>query len=488
MRRSVILVALGAAFALCGAARSASAQGETNIDVERFHPATTTDGFVTVEGSGVRSEADRWAFGLFANYALQPLVVVNAEDGLENAYVAHRLGFDLLASVTVVGPFALGLDVPFFVPQLGDGDASVGGLGDVRLVPKLRLLDDRDHFGLGVIAELRVPTHVGDFAGGARNVVFVPRLVADHRFGASGVRFGANVGASLRERTSFANVEAASEFVYSAALDWRIGGPTGLVTLGLEAFGGVGLYQADAEELPLEGLLYAKLTPDDEWEVSFGPGMGLVPGYGVPTFRGFAGVRYTPTAHDRDHDGVPDDEDLCPDLAEDRDGDADSDGCPEEEADDDQDGVPNVDDDCPNQKETINGLDDEDGCPDTGEGQVAFMGGRITTIENVRFRVSSAQIDPQSYSMLKQVALILKAHPEIKHIRVEGHTDDTGERDMNVRLSKARAESVKRYLMARGVKPDRLSSEGYGPDRPLVQGTDAQARAKNRRVEFILER
>ncbi|MBW2523299.1 MAG: OmpA family protein [Deltaproteobacteria bacterium] len=482
-RFAAIAFVLAASWAL--APRPAGAQ---DIDAERFKPAVTHDGFVTAEGAGVRPEADRWEFGLFLNYARNSLVVVDGNSDLRNEYIANRLGFDLLASLTVAGPFAIGLGLPFFVPQTGDGDPDVGGLGDLRLVPKLRILDDRDLFGLGIAAELRAPTHVGDYSGGARNVVFVPKLLMDNRFGSSGFRVGGNVGVLLREQTEFLNVTAASEFVWAAALSYRIGGWKGPVALGTEFWGGVGLASMDIpEEAPLEGVLFAKINPNEEWEISFGPGMGFVAGYGVPVFRAFAGVRFTPTSHDRDHDGVPDDEDQCPDVPEDLDNDHDSDGCPEEEADDDHDGVPNSDDECPEEKETINGVEDDDGCPDGGPADVIYSDGKISTVRNIEFRVNSAEIDPESHKIVNQVALVLKAHPEIKHVRVEGHTDDTGTPEHNQRLSDARAASVKRYLVSRGVSPDRISTKGYGSSKPVVEGTDKEARGKNRRVEFILE-
>ena len=71
-------------------------------------------------------------------------------------------------AVSSYGPFALALDIPAFIPQLGDGDPDVGGLGDIRISPKVRILDDRKHVGLAVVGELRVPSHYGDFSGGAR--------------------------------------------------------------------------------------------------------------------------------------------------------------------------------------------------------------------------------------------------------------------------------------------------------------------------------
>jgi OOP family OmpA-OmpF porin len=261
--RVVLALALGLALVLTGSVAAAQSTREP-IDVERFKPAVTSDGFIDLEGSGVRSTADRWAFGLALNYALNPLVTINEQDQIVDRFVSGRLGADVMASVTLFEPMALGIDIPFFLAQTGDESPSFGGLGDVRLVPKVRLLDDRELFGLALVGELRVPTHAGDFAGGARNVVFVPKLVADHRFG-FGLRLGTNLGAALREQTTFENVEAASEFVYGAALSYRIGGWRGPVEIGAEAEGGVGFVAVDFEELPLETRLFAKIYPTPEW-------------------------------------------------------------------------------------------------------------------------------------------------------------------------------------------------------------------------------
>ncbi|SRR6266542_506221 len=473
---------LAASVLLC-ATRLALAQ-DTHIDVERFKPAVTHDGWVNAEGSGVRFPEDPWEFAGFVNYGFHPLVTVDSAGNLNHKFVSGRLGLDLMASVTVADPFAIGLALPLYLLQTGDYSPSFAGLGDVRLVPKIRFLDDRNGFGLGLALELRAPTHTGDFSGGTRMVVFAPRLVADHRFN-SGLRLGANAGVTLREKTTFYNVSAGSEFAYAVALGYRLGGPTGSTELGAELLGGVGLTQQDKEELPLEGFPYFKYNPNDEWELQGGVGIGIIAGYGVPLFRPFFGIRYTPTSHDRDHDAVPDDRDRCPDQPEDRDGIHDKDGCPEE--DEDNDGVPDSQDKCPDQKETINGYKDDDGCPDEGPAKVIVEKGQIRILEKIHFKTGSAEIDPKSHSILDQVALTMKANKSIKRVRVEGHTDETGARDRNLELSKERAKSVREYLIKKGVKPDRLTSEGYGEERPLVHGKDPESLAKNRRVEFIVE-
>ncbi|MEM9696070.1 MAG: OmpA family protein, partial [Myxococcota bacterium] len=457
------------------------------------------------EGSAVRSEADRFEVGMYLNYAFNQLVVVDQSNDVSDKFVSSRLGVDVLGSVTIIGPFSLGLGVPFFLAQDGDdadldGDLqpespSFAGFGVIRIVPKVRILDDReDLFGLAITGELRVPSHAGDFAGGARMIAFAPRVVGDHRFGASGFRLGANAGVTIREGTTFENVNALSEFLYSAAVSYRFGGWDGIAAIGAELNGGTGLTSdPNFEELPLEGLLFGAVYPTNEWTVSFGPGVGIVPGYGIPTFRFFAGVRYAPTNNDRDGDGIPDDEDACPDTPEDRDGYEDSDGCPEEDPppepevlDRDRDGVTDVDDKCPDEKETINGIDDDDGCPDEGAAKVVRKATKLEVLENIEFATGSAAIRPTSFGILDQVAQLLRANPDIKKVRIEGHTDSRGSRMMNIQLSQARANSVKQYLVRKGITSDRLVAKGFGPDQPLVEETDDAAMQRNRRVEFII--
>jgi outer membrane protein OmpA-like peptidoglycan-associated protein len=464
------------------------------IDVERFKPAVTYDGFVITEGTDVRyplPDGDPFELAGYLNYQLNSLVVVGPEDNIVDKFVAHRVGGDLIASMTLFEGFAVGIDVPFFLLQYGDADPNWGGLGDVRIVPKYRILDDREIVGLAVLGELRVPTHTDEeFSGGARMVTFWPRLALDHRF-RFGLRFGVNAGVAIRKDTQFENVTATHEFTYSGAVAYRFGGLEGPAEIGLDVAGATGLKSIDYEELPLEGFIYGAVFPTSCLTVQFGPSAGIVPGYGIPTFRAFAGIRYAPSENDRDGDGIPDEADRCPDVPEDRDGYMDRDGCPEDDdtRDDDQDGIPNVDDACPGQKETINGIEDEDGCPDKGAAKVVREKGKLLVLENIEFATSSAAIRPSSYGVLNQVALMMKANPDIKMLRIEGHTDSRGSRDMNMKLSQARAESVRNYLIGRGISPDRLTAQGFGPDRPVVTPEKTEEdMQKNRRSEFIIER
>ncbi len=474
----VVLLALGASLF--------AARARAQVDAERFKPAVTHDGWVTAEGADTRHLDDPWELGAFINYQRNSLVAVDADGNVTQQFVAGRMGLDLIGSLSLARSFSIGLGLPVYLLQQGDTEPSFAGLGDLRVVPKLQLLDDRDSIGLALAAEVRAPTHTGDFSGSNRGVQVLPKVIVDHRF-RGGLRVGGNVGAAFREDSDFFNVVVGDELTYALAVGYRFGGHDGKTELGAELNGGMGLAELDAEEAPLELLAFLRHNPDDEWELIGGPGLGIIEGYGVPTFRVFFGVRYTPTSHDSDHDGIADAEDECPNYAEDRDGIEDDDGCPEEDPDSDRDGVPDVDDECPEAKETINGVDDEDGCPDSGDARVVYEEGRFKILDTVKFETGSAKLKPESHSLLDQVALTMKANPDVKKIRIEGHTDDTGPREVNMRLSEQRAESVKRYLVDKGVSPQRLSAQGYGPDKPLEDGTDDEARARNRRVEFVVE-
>jgi len=186
---------------------------------------------------------------------------------------------------------------------------------------------------------------------------------------------------------------------------------------------------------------------------------------------------------DNDNDGIPDAQDKCPNDPEDKDGFQDDDGCPD--LDNDGDGIPDAVDKCPNEPETRNGVDDDDGCPDSG-GQVTIAGGKIELPENINFDTGSDKISGRSEALMDRIAEKIKANPQVKRIRIEGHTDDVGGAKKNQELSQARAESVRNFLIKKGVEPERLQAVGYGDTRPLDKRKTAEARAKNRRVEFII--
>ena len=238
---------------------------------------------------------------------------------------------------------------------------------------------------------------------------------------------------------------------------------------------------------------------------------------------------------DTDGDGVPDDEDQCPAEPEDKDAYLDADGCPD--PDNDSDGILDEDDKCPDEagpKEnggcpdadkdgdgvvdrldkcpTEPGPKENDGCPDKdrdGDGVVDRLDrcpdlegpadnagcptqkfivvtkDRIELKQKVHFATDMSKILSDSFAMLNEIGEVLKTRLEVK-IRIEGHTDTRGSLAHNMKLSQARADSVRTYLVGRGIEPARVESRGFGPTQPIADNRTAAGREQNRRVEFII--
>jgi outer membrane protein OmpA-like peptidoglycan-associated protein len=171
---------------------------------------------------------------------------------------------------------------------------------------------------------------------------------------------------------------------------------------------------------------------------------------------------------DNDKDGLVNEEDKCPDVA----GIQSLGGCP----DSDGDGVADNVDRCPQNKGTLANA----GCPEMPKEDIV----RITLIASkIYFETNSAKLKLISNSQLDDLAEILKRNPGVK-LTIEGHTDNVGNDDYNMTLSQKRTESVRDYLIGKGVAADRLAAVGYGETKPIASNSTAAGKAKNRRVEL----
>ena len=108
-------------------------------------------------------------------------------------------------------------------------------------------------------------------------------------------------------------------------------------------------------------------------------------------------------------------------------------------------------------------------------------------MRGIKFQVGQSTLATENFALLSKVQRAIQTFDQANVI-IEGHTDSTGSVQMNLKLSKERADAVKAYLVANRTLPARqIKSIGYGPERPLATNSTPEGRARNRRVSFILQ-
>ncbi|HEY2730529.1 MAG TPA: OmpA family protein, partial [Polyangia bacterium] len=338
--------------------------GSPAVELHQFHGSPFSDRTLRLDGTNGLPPG-KLSLGLDADYGLRPLVVKDAADA-SYALVRHAAGAELRAAVGLTERLEIGALIPFTAYQTGDSLANVAppakaGLEAIRAGLKARLLGNGSTGpSLGATALAVIPAGA---AGG---------LVRERGLGAEGNLFGgyrrgaltlaAGGGARLRRATRLYDIALGDELLVHVAAEVRLDGRTSLFG---ELSGATALARpwASAKQSPLELLLGGRQRLG-ALQLYGALGPGLADGYGTPVFRIVAGGSWSnaPRDVDRDHDGIPDATDKCPDEPEDRDGFQDADGCPD--PDNDKDGIPDLKDKCPSEPETKNGYKDEDGCPD----------------------------------------------------------------------------------------------------------------------------
>ena len=188
-----------------------------------------------------------------------------------------------------------------------------------------------------------------------------------------------------------------------------------------------------------------------------------------PSTPGLASLAGCP---DADGDGVADKDDACPNEA----GPAANKGCPWPDT--DGDGVLDKDDQCPDVAGTVA----NNGCPEVTEEVQKQLNDYARTI---LFDTGKSSIKAESTSVMVDIIQILNEYPNAK-FTVEGHTDSVGSETTNQKLSEARANSVRDFLIDKGIGADRLTAIGYGESKPIATNNTRAGKAQNRRVEINL--
>jgi outer membrane protein OmpA-like peptidoglycan-associated protein len=105
--------------------------------------------------------------------------------------------------------------------------------------------------------------------------------------------------------------------------------------------------------------------------------------------------------------------------------------------------------------------------------------------DNLNFETGSTQLTPESVPTVESLVVILKAYPAVA-VRLEGHTDNTGDAAANKKLSLDRAIVVTEIMITGGIADGRVGTDGYGEEKPIASNDSADGRAKNRRTELIV--
>jgi len=323
----------------------------------------------------------RFAFGMGTSIQDKPIVLRKSASGpagaVDEPAIGLQLNTSLLFSYGVTDRLQVDLIAPVTFYQDGSGVSTkdgqstrvpANGVRDLRIgaaysfLPLPRKGEVR---GVGIAArfDLSIPSGEKDSFGGDRGMVALPTIAIEDRIGP--LVFGANFGARFRKTTTFLDKKVGSQAYIGIGVAGLLDKRETLALTG-EVFALPTL--VDGGNSPVQwlgGVRWAALLGGD-LVVHAGGGGGFRSGASAqllePAWRAVLDLRYTPLSLDRDGDGIPDRDDKCVDVPEDRDGFEDDDGCPD--LDNDKDGIPDKADRCPDVAEDIDGFQDDDGCPE----------------------------------------------------------------------------------------------------------------------------
>jgi OOP family OmpA-OmpF porin len=557
------------ALAALAAPAVAQAQSQTEtFALNRFNPSERGSDWFANESLDLRGHV-RPFVGVVGDWSYKPLVLYSRRDGdVVSAIVRHQIFAHVGGGVILWERLRLAASMPLLVWNKGDTRTTANGtfsssdgttIGDLRLGADVRLLGEYGGpFTMAIGGQAFLPTGNEDAYASDGQVRLQPRLLGAGDLGP--FAYAAQLGFAYRpHKGKLDDVRFGNEMTFAVGAGLRLLDKKLLV--GPELYGSTVARKASVlkkRTTPAELIFGGKYQVGSGVRVGAGIGPGLTRGFGAPKVRVLAALEWLPDIvkekprppSDRDHDGILDAQDACPDLAgepnedpkkngcpppKDRDGDGifdDDDACPDQAgepnedpkkngcppADRDGDKILDEDDACPdepgepNDDPQKNGcpppkdrdgdgiLDEVDACPDepgqpnadpkkNGCPLAQVRESKIVILERVEFETNSAKLLANSDTILNAVLKVMQDHPELTKVSVEGHTDNRGGVAYNLGLSKRRAASVVKWLVSHGIEPGRLASQGFGLKRPIDSNDTAEGRQNNRRVEFhIIEK
>jgi OmpA-OmpF porin, OOP family len=407
---------------------------QTSASANTFLPAIDDSRYLSIYGS---QTLQQWQFrtGGYLHFAKNPLEV-----GLATvtrfSVISDLLVGDFFGSVGFTDWFEAGLSAPVALFErfnnIGTGTTEDSlQMMDLRFETKFRLLDiDRHKVGISILPYIFLPTGSGSHFVGNNSIAGGLKGIVDFALG-DRVQTSLNLGYLARDRVVIVNTEVDDMFTYGLGVSVRT--VKNWMDVMAEVYGSANVtnFFGKEAETPLEidaGMRF-NLPKPEGLQLTAGGGVGLTFGYGTPDYRVILGVSYL----------KPRRVELPPPPP-------------------------------PPQEEAV--------------AKVAKQ--KIVITKTIHFEFDKAVIRPISFRILDAVVDIMKQNPDIKKVRVEGHTDSKGSDAYNIKLSQRRSNAVREYLIAHGVEADRLVAVGYGESRPVADNNTAEGRARNRRVEFTI--
>jgi hypothetical protein len=356
------------------------AQTSPSLDLRTFQPSVDPKGSLYMEPA-LTPGAGLWNVSGWFSYGYRPVVLKDSSGDITAKLISHQLSFDLLGNIGIGKVGALGFALPTVLYQHGEstdrGAAAMGGssiptqsLGDASIIGKATIVPygDLGGFGLAALGRVTLPTGSQASFVAERSPTSEVRLLGEFKLIAVSVQGTAGFRLRTEERSMGSRT-------WGNEIPWGVGlavrpqafgiDENGKWTWVIEAHGALPAGPANpfssAALSPAIAGASARYAIKD-WSVLGGVEAPLDSAPGLPLVRAIAAIHWAPRVHDADHDGVPDESDDCLELAEDRDGFQDNDGCPD--FDNDDDGVPDADDKCPTAQEDLDDFEDDDGCPD----------------------------------------------------------------------------------------------------------------------------
>jgi len=407
---------------------------QSRFEVDTFDPAVDDSDYYTTYGSQTM-KAWQGHMGFYFDYSNRPLqfvatgAAVGRQSVIDNLFVANLFG-----ALSFTDWFEAGLNIPvvafneFFTDDAAAQPDSGGGMNDIMMMMKFRFVDiDKHKVGFSFMPYFTLPT--GDVVRYMGNgaVTGGARLITDFKI-ADRFSMALNLGMLMRDDVTRNAVRINDQFTYNLAGNLRFGRGWEAIA---EVYGSTVLsdFFSFTNSSPLEaggGIRYN--FAKSGFAVDVGGTVGIIDGVGAPRFRAFAGLRWTAPI---------------------------SEPCPE----------------CP---------------PPAPPPDPRINGNKIVIWGKIYYDTDKATIKPISFPVLDDVVDVMQKNPQLTLVEVQGHTDARASDEYNMKLSQARAESARNYLISKGVDASRLTARGYGETQPIADNTTKEGMSQNRRTEFII--